>query len=268
MTFLPRSPAVALLAGLLCWFAQTALAQTPKPAEATADPSPKLQWAYGLRLRTADLSDLSGSTRLRPALGLRYGRWRFGTVDQEDLTTAYTAQRQASLGYQLAEGRDLNATVSLRLHNMSMGEGIDSLGGGRYTLRSRLALSQRLDADWTAIGEGTLDVLGRGDGVTLQAGVARSLYRTPTWMLGSSAKLVWASASHWQNAHAVAGVPRSQLNAGLGGLEVGLGMRGNLGRQWSWNAALNSSTPIGQIRRDVTTRSVPSASFGLQRFGN
>jgi hypothetical protein len=200
-------------------------------------------------------------------LGLRWGPWRLGTVDQADYAAAYTSQRPPSLGYQLREGREANAVVSLRLHNISTGEGVEALSGGTYTIRARLSGNVRLDEDWSAIGESTVDVLGRGDGITLSAGLARRVLRNPTWALGASGSLSFGSAAHWTNARKVNNVPRYILGAGLGGADFGLGARGHLSKEWGWTLGYGLSVPMGQIRREVTRRPVHSVSFGLQRYG-
>ena len=60
--------------------------QTAQSSEAADPPELPAQVRYtlGLRLRSSDLSHLSGSSALRPVLGLRYGRWRIGIGDGQE----------------------------------------------------------------------------------------------------------------------------------------------------------------------------------------
>lgn len=244
----------------------TAQAQDSPKAD-DPDAKKRVRWSYGVRVKVSDLGGLGQSSRVRPALGLRWGRWSVGTVDADDFVGANLFQRQPSLAYRVVQEPELNISASLRLHNLSTGEGFDALSKGRHTIRARLVGSQKLDDRWSLVGETTADLLGRGDGLTATAGVGRVLHVSPTLLVGASAGVTFANATHWRTAYADHGPVAKSFGAGMGDMGLGLSVRGKVNTHWAWSAGLNTGVPLGQVRSHISTRATHSLQLGLQRFG-
>ncbi len=229
-------------------------------------PAPRVRWAYGLRLRVTDVAYPSGQAKLRPALGLRWGRWSFGTVDADDFVGGQVFQRESAVSYRWIDEPTRNVRTSLRLHNLSTREGFDALSSGRHTVRARVAASQQLSPVLTLVGEGTLDLLSRGDGITITAGVGRVLHASANRVIGASANATWASQTHWRSGYAAAATAQ-KLKAGIGDVSLGFNVRQKVSRDWAWSAGLSTSGPVGDVRTHVNSRVVTGLQLGIQRFG-
>ena len=105
-----------------------------------------LRYSWGLAARASDLGGDAQNFRLRPSLGLEYGRWSLGSLDADDWLGYGGLRKQSSLAYRLSDSEKWHTKVSASLVNLSTGEGLDSLEGGRYTLRARLAVSYQYSA--------------------------------------------------------------------------------------------------------------------------
>ncbi len=228
---------------------------------------PRVRWSYGVRVKVSDAGGPDRSTRLRPALGLRWGRWSVGTVDADDFVGANLFQREPALAYRIVQDPGLTLSASLRLHNLSTGEGFDALSKGKHTIRGRLVGSKALGERWSLVGETTADLLGRGDGVTLTAGLGRVLYVSPERLVGASAGFTVGNKIHWRTAYSANGPVSSTLGAGIGDMGLGLSIRGKASTNWAWSGGINTSVPLGQVRSRISSRATHSVQLGLQRFG-
>jgi hypothetical protein len=121
---------------LVLFFCANSMAQdlTEDTPEKTAEESTQnaiqeatpsaLKYTLGLKIRMDDISQNTQSTKLRPVLGLRYGKWRVGIGDGEEWLRFNSFRKEPSLSYQWVEKRNFNLGLSLRVHNLNTGRSL------------------------------------------------------------------------------------------------------------------------------------------------
>lgn len=68
---------------------------------AIKEPAPTtLKYTLGLKIRMDDIHQTTQSTKLRPVVGLRYGKWRVGIGDGEEWLRFNSFRKEPSLSYQ------------------------------------------------------------------------------------------------------------------------------------------------------------------------
>lgn len=215
---------------------------------ATAD-TPDNRWSYtlGIKAQSRDVADASTDLSLRPVLGLRYGRWRFGHPTGTDWLRFSGYRKEANLAYQLRDDERIKVGLSLRVQNLKDNSNFDGFSTGRNTLRGRVSVSYQLDPHWALGSDLTQDLMGRGDGSTLSVGASYALPLDARSALNLSAGLTWASASHWATEWRLAPPPPDGWQSGLGSLGLGLSYRYALTPQWAWFGTLGTVRPLGQV---------------------
>jgi hypothetical protein len=151
----------------------------------------------GGRVKVADVTDMRGTLKLRPVIGLRYGRWRFGVGDASDWLRFSGYRKEATLSYDWLDSQRASLRLSLRVHNLATGEGVDAFEAGRHTLRGRAQFNYALTSRWSLGGELTHDLLDRGDGQTLGAGASYRWPLDPRRAIYFNGGVTWGSARHW-----------------------------------------------------------------------
>ncbi len=260
-------PASAVAASSPTGSAASATATTPVLTE---ERKPNT-YSLGLRLRVAGGGSSGTTTKLRPTLGLRYGRWRLGTSTDMDSWLAFgTFRREPTLAYDFGKTDKLSTTLSLRLHNISTNEGFDAFETGRHTLRARVMFGYALSPEWSAGLELTQDLLDRGDGTTVGLGLSRGFALSDHSLLTASAGITWGSGTHWRTPYInnpLLPPEGSGLGAGFGNLGLGLTYRHAMGPHWAWYTNLGTSRAIGQVSQVAGSRWGVSAQLGLMYFG-
>ena len=230
---------------LSTWAQESPPATTP-PAE---PPTPvATPWTYSLSLRT-DISNLShpGDMKLRPSLGLSYGRWRIGPTDGTDWHRFGQVLQDNNLTYDVRQDSKWSVSLSGSIINLDNNSQFDALKAGRKTLRAKAGLDYRLPNRWSVGLIATQDLLMRGDGTSLSPTLT---YRQPltdnsTLMLSQS--VTWGNASHWQAQQHLDPDGITHQGAGWGGVSTQLAYRHKLSRHWGFFSQLGAQRALQPI---------------------
>ena len=268
-----------LLLSLCLFFCAHSVAQdlsediTDKTSEDSAqnaiqDPAPNaFKYTLGLKIRMEDIHQTTQSTKLRPVVGLRYGKWRLGIGDGEEWLRFNSFRKEPSLSYQWVEKRNIDLGLSLRVHNLNTGEGFDVFEPGRKTLRSRLLSNVRINRRWSTGIELTHDLLNRGDSSTVSLGVSYAWPLSNHSELSLNTGVTWAPAEHWRTA---AGSHRSGiegLTTRIGSVGSGLSYKHSLSKQWAWFGILSINKDVGDVAKLSGPNSHVSGQVGFLYFG-
>lgn len=257
---------------LLCGICQ---AQTSSMTDASDAPTAKpdtpeaaTPWNYtlGMRVRADDINQASRSAKLRPVLGLRYGRWRVGIGDGQEWLRFNSFRKEPSLSYQWIEKNDISLGLSMRIHNLNTNESFDVFESGRKTLRSRVLANVRITDRWSAGVEWTQDVLNRGDSSTLGLGVSYAWPLSNHSELSLSSGLTWAPAEHWRTAAGIHRIGAGGLTTGTGSVGSGLSYKHSLSRQWAWYSTLGINKEVGNVAKLSGPHSLVNGQIGLLYF--
>lgn len=257
---------------LLCGICQ---AQPSSMADASDEPTAKpdtpeaaTPWNYtlGMRVRADDINQASRSAKLRPVLGLRYGRWRVGIGDGQEWLRFNSFRKEPSLSYQWIEKNDISLGLSMRIHNLNTNESFDVFESGRKTLRSRVLANVRITDRWSAGVEWTQDVLNRGDSSTLGLGVSYAWPLSNHSELSLSSGLTWAPAEHWRTAAGIHRIGAGGLTTGTGSVGSGLSYKHSLSRRWAWYSTLGINKEVGNVAKLSGPHSLVNGQIGLLYF--
>jgi hypothetical protein len=247
-------PMLALLLGALPGaFAQTPQATTatePLPAttEPAEPPTTPSRWDYSLGAKV-DMGNLRqpGQMSLRPTLGLRYGRWRVGTVEGANWYRFGQALQDSALTYDWIKTSNWQTGLSASVINLDQDADFDTFKSGRKTLRLRANLNYRFSRQWLAGLSLTQDVLGRGDGTTASPTVTyiQPLDHDSAMLL--SAYTTWGSAAHWQSTAARSPSSALRQDAGLGNWGAQITYRHRWTTRWAFYSQLSASQFINPL---------------------
>jgi hypothetical protein len=246
--------ALGACAAVGCAAAQTATSATP------AD-----RWTYtlGAKVSAGDLSQLDGSVRARPILGLRYGRWRLGVGDGREWLRFNANRNNSGLSFEAKDTDRWHVSYSAQLRHTHTDSDYQLGNSGPITLRARLAIDWALTPQTGVNFTWGQDALGRGDGASLGLGVTRAWAFSPSseWRLNAGA--TWGSAQRWH-------IPDSPntwaLGSGWGDMGVSAHYRRALGTHTAWYATLGLSRPLAQRAKALGERAVLSAQVGYLVF--
>lgn len=249
----PRAWAMAVGLALVWGTPTRAMAEPPPQASEPRDMLPAdtraHRWLYtlGAKVQSRDVADASTDLSLRPVLGLRYGRWRFGHPTGTEWLRFSGYRKESNLAYQLRDDERLKVGLSLRVQNLKDNSSFDGFSSGQNTVRGRVSVSYRLDPRWSLGSDLTQDLLDRGDGTTLSVGTSYGLPLNDRSAISWSAGVTWASADHWATQWRLAPVPVDGWHSGLGSLGLGMSYRYAITPQWAWFGTLGTSRPLGQV---------------------
>ncbi len=259
---------VSLLCGI-CQAQPSSMADATDALTAKPDTSEAATpWNYtlGMRVRADDINQASRSAKLRPVLGLRYGRWRVGIGDGQEWLRFNSFRKEPSLSYQWIEKNDISLGLSMRIHNLNTNEGFDVFEPGRKTLRSRVLANVRITDRWSAGVEWTQDLLNRGDSSTLGLGVSYAWPLSSHSELSLSSGLTWAPAEHWRTAAGIHRIGAGGLTTGTGSVGSGLSYKHSLSRQWAWYSTLGINKEVGNVAKLSGPHSLVNGQIGLLYF--
>ena len=242
-----RSRGWPLLVGCLVRAAWGADEKPPEPPEPPTAAASAAVWAWeGAFGPLATLSpQYSGSaarkTTIVPGFYLRYGRISVsnasGFVTRRNKDDVFRG-----LGLDLKEDDRLRLNVALRLDNGRRSSDSSALAGiadVRRTIRARTSLTYAFDGGWKAAAGWGADLLGRGGGNVLDAGVShdRRVGEATTWSV--SAGLSLADGRYMRSYYGIteaestaSGRPAYTPGAGLRDLSLGMGWRSELDPRW------------------------------------
>jgi MipA family protein len=294
MRALYRAGAGALALALLCnAHAQTgpstaaaASASVPEPAaapqgepatSAAAGRHPGFEGAVGLALEYKPAYSGSSDMRVRPALA-GFARWgRISVTGAGSFTTREQDDVEAGVDAELLRRDQLRLSASLRIdqgRRESSSPRLTGMGNIAPTLRTRLGLRWNFTPQWQGTLAGSTDALGHGGGLTINAGLSRSIRINPGQRLIFGAGLGWGSARYMQTWYGIApvqavasGYPVYQPGAGLRDVSVYATWRTEIDRHWAGFATLAQSRLTGPAAASPLTlrRDTDSLSLGLVR---
>jgi hypothetical protein len=244
------------------------LAQTSAEENTANNQSDSLfSYTLGMRLKTSELADGQNTLRLRPVIGLRYGKWQIGIGDGQSWSKAGTYGAEPTLSYQLVDDPRVSVGLSMRAHNVSTGESFDVFEGGKTTLRTRLMAHRKFAENWRLSVDWTQDILNKGDGTTLNFGISYS------WPLFQQSELIfnlgstWATAEHWRHSISPAlPIKNHEFVSGFEKINAGLTFKQSLTKNWAWFSTLGVSQPIANLRTIQGYREIVSGQVGILYF--
>ena len=253
-------------------FSMTLLPCTTKAQNNTTETSTiigeadQIYYTLGTRLKSNDMGDWQNTARVRPVIGLRYGKWQLGIGDGRAWRNLGQFGSEPTLSYQVMDEPDLNIGLSMRVHNVSTGESFDVFEGGKNTLRTRVMMHRKINKRWRLNGDWTQDILNKGDGTTLNLGLS---YAWPVFQQSElilHADSTWATAEHWRNSasHVKQG-PLDLVSTGFQKVSAGLTFKQSISRHWAWYSSFAISQPIAELKK-VQAREISSGQIGILYF--
>ena len=229
--------------------------------------SDQLYYTLGTRLKSNDLGDWQNTARVRPVIGLRYGKWQLGIGDGRAWRNLGQFGSEPTLSYQVMDEQDLNIGLSMRVHNVSTGESFDVFEGGKNTLRTRVMLHRKINQRWRFNADWTQDVLNKGDGTTLNLGLS---YAWPVFQQSElilHADSTWATAEHWRNSGSQFKTGSLNLvTSGFQKVRAGLTFKQSISRHWAWYSSFAISQPIAELKRISGSNEIASGQIGILYF--
>ena len=226
----------------------------------------QIYYTLGTRLKSNDMGDWKNTARVRPVIGLRYGKWQLGIGDGRAWRNLGQFGSEPTLSYQVMDEPDLNIGLSMRVHNVSTGESFDAFEGGKNTLRTRVMMHRKINKRWRLNGDWTQDILNKGDGTTLNLGLS---YAWPVFQQSElilHADSTWATAEHWRNsASYVKQGPLDLVSTGFQKVSAGLTFKQSISRHWAWYSSFAISQPIAELKK-VQAREISSGQIGILYF--
>jgi hypothetical protein len=254
-------------------FSMTLLPCTANAQKSSTEASPvigeadQLYYTLGTRLKSNDMGDWQNTARVRPVIGLRYGKWQLGIGDGRAWRNLGQFGSEPTLSYQVMDEQDLNIGLSMRVHNVSTGESFDVFEGGKNTLRTRVMLHRKINQRWRFNADWTQDVLKKGDGTTLNLGLS---YAWPVFQQSElilHADSTWATAEHWRNSGSQFKTgPLNLVTTGFQKVSAGLTFKQSLSRHWAWYSSFAISQPIAELKRISGSNEIASGQIGILYF--
>jgi hypothetical protein len=258
---------------LVIIFSMTLLPCTAKAQNSSTDASPivgeadQLYYTLGTRLKSNDMGDWQNTARVRPVIGLRYGKWQLGIGDGRAWRNLGQFGSEPTLSYQFMDEHDVNIGLSMRVHNVSTGESFDVFEGGKNTLRTRVMLHRKINQRWRFNADWTQDVLNKGDGTTLNLGLS---YAWPVFQQSElilHADSTWATAEHWRNSGSQFKTGSLNLvTSGFQKVSAGLTFKQSLTKHWAWYASFAISQPIAVLKKISGSNEIASGQIGILYF--
>jgi len=226
----------------------------------------QIYYTLGTRLKSYDMGDWQNTARVRPVIGLRYGKWQLGIGDGRAWRNLGQFGSEPTLSYQVMDEPDLNIGLSMRVHNVSTGESFDVFEGGKNTLRTRVMMHRKINKRWRLNVDWTQDVLNKGDSTTLNLGLS---YAWPVFQQSElilHADSTWATAEHWRNSGSqVKQGPLDFVSTGFQKVSAGLTFKQSISKHWAWYSSFAISQPIAELRK-VQAREISSGQIGILYF--
>ncbi len=226
----------------------------------------QLYYTLGTRLKSNDMGDWQNTARVRPVIGLRYGKWQLGIGDGRSWRNLGQFGSEPTLSYQVMDEPDLNIGLSMRVHNVSTGESFDVFEGGKNTLRTRVMMHRKINQRWRFNVDWTQDILNKGDSTTLNLGLS---YAWPVFQQSElilHADSTWATAEHWRNSGSqVKQGPLDFVSTGFQKVSAGLTFKQSISKHWAWYSSFAISQPIAELRK-VQAREISSGQIGILYF--
>lgn len=252
-------PMVAALLG-----ASAARAQEPE-APAVLPQASKFEGVYGLTLGyRPEYSGASNQVvKLTPGLFIRYGRFTLSNVS--GFVTRQADDVVRGLGVDLVRSDQLRVSLALRFdagRSESTSTALKGQGDIKPTVRTRAALTWKLDESWRLGAAWSVDALGRGGGNfgDVSVGWEHALAHRSALSLGASLSLAgdrYMQTYFGVNARQAALSGRAEYtpDAGLRDLSVYANLRHDLGPDWTVLAGASATHLLGPAAASPLTAS-------------
>jgi len=262
----------ALCLGVII-FSITLLPRTANAQNSSTEASPvvseadQIYYTLGTRLKSNDMGDWQNTARVRPVIGLRYGKWQLGIGDGRAWRNLGQFGSEPTLSYQVMDEQDLSIGLSMRVHNVSTGESFDVFEGGKNTLRTRVMLHRKINQRWRFNADWTQDVLNKGDSTTLNLGLS---YAWPVFQQSElilHADSTWATAEHWRNSGSQFKTgPLNLVTTGFHKVSAGLTFKQSLSKHWAWYSSFAISQPIAELKKISGSNEIVFGQIGILYF--
>ncbi|MBM3387226.1 MAG: hypothetical protein FJY36_06125 [Betaproteobacteria bacterium] len=215
-----------------------------------------------MRLKVDDLAQTGGLSS-RPMIGLRYGRWRLGSVDGATWYRFGQMRTDNTLTYDWLDTRLWRTSLSASVVNLEKDSPTDLFESGRKTLRGKATIDYIGWPHWGAGLMVTQDLLDRGAGTTFSPSIT---YRQA---LTEDSTLLLSQSATWVRFDRTPLAPGSSGHQGRGwaSTDSAITLRQRWKPQWSWYAQLNRSQAIGSAHPVTDAgRTTWSAQAGVIHF--
>lgn len=235
-------------------------------------------FSYAMGVATSSSPEYSGSDKrkysLKPILALRYGRYKLSSSGGSAILNFGSQAQSSGASADLIDTQSLKLKVSARIgggRSTSDSSDLAGLPDISKTVFTRLSasyqLSERLSMNTTV----SWDLLGRGNGVTVSAGLGykRRFGQRSEWTVGTG--ITYANSTHM---HGLFGVPANaalpdrpayQAQAGLKDVGLGAGFTTALSKRWIVFGNTGYTYLLGSAADSPLTRGrgAVSASIGI-----
>jgi MipA family protein len=227
------------LAALLLGVAQAQTVQAAPVPEPVPEAVPRFEGAIGLVLGSQPAYSGSSQTKIKPELAgfVRYGR--FTLTGAGGFTTRRQDEVERGLDAELVRREGLRVNLALRFdpgRRESVSDQLDGMGDIRPTLRSRVGLRWEPLPRWQLSAGASADVLGRGGGLMVDAGLSRSFVIDAHQRFGLGVSLSAANARYLQTWYGV--TPAQSASSGYAVYEPRSGLR-DIGASATWRIEID-----------------------------
>lgn len=230
--------------------------------------SPSLNYTIGMRLKSNDISSWIQAARLRPIIGLSYGKWRVGIGDSQNWQSVGQYGTEPTLSYQVIEKNDLTIGLSMRVHNTHTGESFDVFESGEKTLRSRFQIQKKINRHWNLELDWTQDLLHKGDSTAINLGMS---YAWPIYQQSAiifNVGTAWGTADHWRSEDKQwSALPDLRMvKTGFEKIKAGITFKQMMAKEWAWYASMGISQNVFDLKRLQGSREITSGQIGVLYF--
>jgi outer membrane protein len=233
---------------------------------AHADEGPELDrsgdWLLGGSVvsGTGHIGSGGRSTDLKPLWSFQIGSLKVSRSRANALMSAGRGEAmETGVSTDLFTVKDWRLGASLRVDNgrsFARDERWQALPDVRTTVRVRVSAAKPLDANWNLSLSADQDLLGRGGGMRMAAGVGRRWVLTPDTQMDLSLGSGWGNAAYLNNEYGIAardaraaGVLPYGLTSSLDSLRLGLHFATALSPNWVVFSGVDVSRLLGQASR-------------------
>jgi outer membrane protein len=215
---------------------------------ASPPPAPYLRTQIGMALETRPtyLGSPNRETKLRPVLGLQYGRFRLSSSRASLVESSGGGGQLSGASVDLSPRGPWSLNAALRIDH-GRGAGDDPLLAGlpevRQTVRGRVSARYTITPSWSAGASVSTDLLGRKGGTLGALDVGWSTMLTPAWRWTLGGGLGLADATYMRSYHGIspevaAATSRTAYvpGAGMHGVGVSTGLTWNVSPAWRLGA--------------------------------
>lgn len=224
--------------------ATSAYSEDSSPAVHGETRPSELVWSLGLRIRMDDMGH-AGQLRLRPMIGLRYGRWHTGAVDGETWHRFGQIKTDNTLTYDWLDSENWRTSLSASIVNMDRDSSFDTFQSGRKTVRGKATIDYLGWSHWSTGLALTQDLMNRGAGTSLSPSITYRQALTDSSTILLSQSFTCAQSDLWRYTPQFdPSVNQAQDGHWGRSMDTSITLRQRWKAHWSWFAQLNRSQTL------------------------